>query len=771
MSCCAATAPLIAEAAAAYPPSDEEILLHSRDLSGGLRQVVLSVPDMHCGACIGRVEKAIGALPMVEAARVNLARKRVSVNFRPGRGAPGALFEALRHAGYAAHVFNGRDADDAGMERLVRALGLAGFSAMNIMLLSVSVWSGADGATRELFHWISALIATPALFYSGRIFFAPAWRALRAGQLDMNVPISLAVILAYAMSLFETVAGGEDVYFDASVSLLFFLLAGRTLDHMMRRKASAAVQNLADLAGRGATIIGGDGARDYLPVEEIRPGMRVALAAGQRVPVDGVVETGESAVDWSLVNGESTPRTAKAGEALRAGTLNLEGPLVLRATASAQDSFLAEMAALMEAAQSGRPQFRRIADRAAAIYAPAVHLISAAAFAGWFFATGDWHAALLVAISTLIITCPCALGLAVPMVQVVAAGQLFRRGILIRDGTALERLRLVDTVAFDKTGTLTTGLPQATVLHAEDEAALRLAAALAARSDHPFSRAIARLRPAESADRDLREMREVGGCGMEATKAGVGYRLGRPGWALPDTADAGGGEVVLAAGGRAVAAFRFAERLRPGAAEAVAALRRAGLDLRLLSGDANERVAGLAGRLGIADAQGGLEPAQKTRLLDVMRGEGRTVLMVGDGLNDAPALAAAAVSMAPATAADIGRNAADFVFLHEGLEAVPAALAIARAAHRFVVQNFALALLYNMVAVPVAVAGLATPLVAAVAMSASSALVVANALRMNAASFALAPARSGAAPFAAIAAFRAAIGRPAASMAGREPSA
>ena len=451
MSCCAPGAELALEAVDFSRARDAEVLLSSRTLADGLRQTYMASPAIHCGACIEAIERGLRALPGVEAARVNLSTMRVSVCWRGA--VPPPLLETMRALGYEAHLFEaGADDSDAALAGLVRALAVAGFAAGNIMLLSVSVWSGADPSTRNLFHRVSALIAVPAIAYAGRVFFRPAWQSLRRGRTNMDVPISVGVLLATAMSLYETFRNGEHAYFDASVSLLFFLLAGRTLDHLMRARARTAVKGLARLSPHGAMVVNQDSTRGYLPVDEIVPGMTIALAAGERVPVDARVLAGASDIDASLVTGESAPAAVAPGSVIRAGTLNLTQPLTIVAVAAAKDSFLAEMLRLMEAAEGGRSAYRRIADRAARLYAPAVHLTAFAALIGWLAVDGDWHHAMTVAVAVLIVTCPCALGLAVPMVQVVAARRLFERGVMVKDGSAMERLASVDTVVFDKTG-------------------------------------------------------------------------------------------------------------------------------------------------------------------------------------------------------------------------------------------------------------------------------------------------------------------------------
>lgn len=717
-------------------PSSEELLLSSRVVDPGLRQTDLSVPRIHCGACISTIERALRALREVERARVNLSTKRVSIVWKEtadGRATdPVKLVQTIVDAtGYDAHLFAPvEDSGDRLQRELIRAVAVSGFAATNIMLLSVSVWSGADASTRDLFHWISAMIAAPALVYAGRFFYQSAWHALKHGRTNMDVPIALAITLSYIVSVWETMNHGQHAWFDATVSLLFFLLIGRTLDHVMRDRARAAIGGLAQLSPRGAMVMTQEGEREYRPIGEIRLGDRLMIAAGERIPVDGTVESGRSDVDLSIVNGESAPASVGTGDVVQGGTLNLTGSLTVRATAAANDSFLAEVISLMEAAEGGRARYRRIADRAAQLYSPAVHLLALVAFLGWGIFGGDWKHAMLVAIAVLIITCPCALGLAVPVVQVVAAGRLFKNGVMVKDGSAMERLAEIDTVLFDKTGTLTLGRPRLVNVTDVKPADLAIAGGLAMHSRHPLSQAL--YRKTSGAVAGFAEVAELPGQGLEThTDEGV-YRLGNRHFACGGSAAAGAtSEVVLSLDGKELACFRFEDAVRPDAVGAIATLGHAEFSTGILSGDRAPVVEALAGHLDVALWRAELSPRDKVdAVMELGRG-GARVLMVGDGINDAPALAAAHVSIAPATAADVGRQAADFVFMHDSLNAVPLAIEVSRRAGRLIRQNFALAIGYNIFAVPIALAGYATPLIAAIAMSTSSIIVVANALRLN----------------------------------------
>ncbi len=699
--------------------------------------VTLAVENMVCGGCMRKVETGLAAVPGVISARANLSAKRATVVFsEPQEDGAGKLIDALGAIGFRAAEL-APEATESGQDNsryFLTRLAVAGFAAANIMMFSVSVWAGssADASTHELFHWISAVIAIPAVAYAGQPFFRSAWEALKRWRVNMDVPISLAILLATAMSLLQTIKGSEQVYFDAAVTLLFFLLIGRYLDQRVRVRARGAAENLLSLKAQWAYVIGQDGSVERLPSRLVEPGMRLAVAAGERFAADGVIVHGTTSIDESLITGETLPREVQANATVYAGAVNLGAPVEMEARAGEADTLLAQIARLMETAEQARGKYVRLADRAAQLYAPAVHAFAALSFIGWMIAGAGWEYSLLIAIAVLIITCPCALALAVPAVQVAASARLFDRGILLKAADGLERLADVDTVVFDKTGTLTAGVPSLANGAGIADADLNAAAALASSSRHPYAQAVvAGAKARFGSVQAISGIEETPGAGLRRVSDAGEERLGSASWCGVSQEKAGAASLWYVRPGAKPVAFRFEDKLREDAAETISLLKGADYEILLLSGDREEAVKTAALAAGIEDWHATLKPQEKIERIEALKAQGRHVLMVGDGLNDAPALAAAHASLSPSTAADVSQTASDAVFQGSKLKPLIELLATARKTRTMAFQNFAIAAGYNMLFIPLAMAGMVTPLIAAIAMSTSSIIVTVNALRLR----------------------------------------
>ncbi len=731
---------LLAVGARALRPEPAERLDLGRHIISkpdGTKELTLAVDGLQCGACVWLIESVLAKEPAVLAGRVNMTTRRLRLSWRGEDAQADHLVARIEALGYRLVPFDvsalAAQQDRTG-RMLIRSLAVAGFAAGNVMLISIGIWAGQGRvvdhigpATMSLLHWVSALIAMPAIAYAGRPFFNSALAALRQRRTNMDVPISIGVMLVTGMSLVETINGGEHTYFDSAVTLLFFLLIGRVLDHRARGQARATAEQLLALRATDVAVVRPDGTIRRCAQEQVAEGDLVLVATGERIGVDGVLERGHAALDTSLVTGESLPVNADPGTAVYASTLNLGATLTIRATMTGGSTLLAECVRLIEAAEARRGRFVVIADRVARRYAPAVHLCALSTFLWWFFAMGvPAGQALLTASAVLIITCPCALALAVPAVQVIATGRLFRCGMLLKSPTALERLAEVDTVVFDKTGTLTEPLLSLAV-H-PDPRDLHEAATLAVSSRHPLARSlVAAAGPVVPADGVVEHPGQGLSLGTEVGEVRLGSRSFCGG---PD-AEAAGPELWLARPGGAKVRFLFNEEPRSDAREVIDTIRAMGMQVKLLSGDNKEQVRRIAEALGIEDWQAGCSPVNKVSLVEACGSAGRKVLMVGDGMNDSPALAAASVSASPATAADVSQTVADLVFQGARLGPVVIALRTARRAKSVMRQNLVLSIGYNVIMVPLAIAGWVTPWLAAAAMSSSSLLVMANSLRLH----------------------------------------
>ena len=712
----------------------EDVLAgHARAVEGG-REITVLTDGMRCAACAWLIDRALTREDGVLEASANAITGRIRLRWDPARTTLSAPLARLAALGYRPYLATGEArerARRAARNRDLLRIGLAGLGAMQAMMFAEALYLDTRGemplATRDFFRWITFLVSTPVVFWAGWPFLVGAWNELRGRRLGMDVLIAGSTLLAWAASTFETVRGGPHVWFDAAVMFVFLLLVARQLEQRARAIASAQVDALARARPALAVRELADGSRISVPLEALEVGDVVRVAVGEPVPADGVLLEGRARFEESLLTGEATPVAKQAGDAVYAGTACREHPARLRVTRVGADTRLAELARLVETAQAHRPALARGAERIAGGFVAGLLLAAAAVYLWW--RAHDPARAFEVTLALLVISCPCALSLAVPAALAAAHGALAKVGVLAVRPEALERLAQATDVVFDKTGTLGDGKPQLQGIDActaiDTDAALQVAAALERDSRHPLAAAFAGV-PTTAVPRSVRALP---GQGVEGEIDGRTWRIGNAPFATGGTDD---GAVWLGSTGGARARFRLAEGLRPDAAAAVERLRAQGLSLHLASGDAGATVARFAQVVGIADADAHARQSPQDKLARVraLQEAGRVVAMVGDGLNDAPVLAGADVSLAIGDGAALAQRAADLVLSAASLQAVPTAIAIARRTRRIVRQNLAWAVGYNLLALPLAAAGMVTPWLAALGMALSSLIVTANALRL-----------------------------------------
>ena len=600
--------------------------------SAGYYSLTLSIKNIHCAACVQRVERGLYEHEGVLSARVNMSTDRLTYSWKGAKEYGDILANAVINLGYDLVPFGGSKKDHSNDQEkyLLRCLAVAGFAMGNLMMISIGLWSEESklmgNATQDFLHWVSIVIALPAIMYAGRPFFYSAISILKKRHTNMDVPISLAIILASAMSVFETLNHGEHIYFDSAVMLLFFLLIGRYLDVRAKGKAKESAQELLSKLQGTATVLK-DGKQKVVPIRELKEGMTILVSAGENVPVDGKVSWGISELDISLITGETIPKCVREDDRVFAGTVNISAPIRIVASKSSDTSLLGDIVKLMEQSEKSQAYFVRIADRAAQLYTPIVHFMGLMTFLGWWLFGLAWQLALLNAITVLIITCPCALGLAVPVTQVLARGKLFKNGILLKSGDALERLAGIDFVVLDKTGTLTTGLP--TLLDGQyNNRQLQIAASLAANSKHPLSKAISNTYSKELVD--IEKVKEFPGMGIQAFLDGKEVKLGSRQWCGEDSiTDIESLELWLNIDGEKVC-FNFIDSLRSDAKEVVGNMQEAGLVTALLSGDTKQVVNKVAKSIGISTYFSSLSPVDKCKYIDSMREKGKKYIRVYD---------------------------------------------------------------------------------------------------------------------------------------------
>ncbi|MBI5068307.1 MAG: heavy metal translocating P-type ATPase [Deltaproteobacteria bacterium] len=732
-----------------------------REVSGGERELDLCIDGIRCASCVWLAERVLGRTPGVAAARVNYATHRARVRFRPAEVDLAAVLRRIESIGYAPRPWSESEqgrAREAERRDLLLRLGTAGFLASQLMIYSAALYAGyfqgIEPSLQRLLEWIALGLTLPVVFYAGAPFLRAAWAGLRHGRFNMDSLIALGALASLALSLAQMARGGE-VYFDTAAMIVALILTGRYLEASAKGRASEAVARLHRLAPRQARRVsvgeGGLRRREQVPVEAVRPGDLLEVAPGERIALDGEVQEGTSEVDESLLTGEARPVAKGPGAAVIGGTVNQQGSLLLRVTRVGEETVLAGIARAVEEAQARKPRLQAVADRVVGVFVPLVLLLAVATVAGWLWAGASPARALMHGVAVVVIACPCALGLATPLAVLVATGRATARGLLLRGGDVLERLAAVDEMWLDKTGTLTRGRPALRQVWALDggptEPHLRLAAAVERRSEHHVGRAIAAAERAlpEVPEPALEGFRALPGRGVEARVEGRPVRLGNrallaeAGLSLPPEADAraraleGRGETVvfLADGARVAALLSVTDPVREEAGEALARLRAQGLALGLVTGDNRATAAAVAGGLGLERVAAETSPAGKRALVEERQRAGARVAAVGDGINDAPLLSQAHVGLAMGRGTDVALESADAVLVREDLRLLPEAVALSRRATRVIRQNVFWAFFYNAVAIPLAVAGLLHPIVAAAAMAASSLFVVGNSMRIR----------------------------------------
>ena len=714
-----------------------------------VREASLILEGIVCAACVWLSEHHVGQLPGVLEFRVNYSTHRARVRWDERQTRLSEILKAIAAIGYIAHPFDpSRQEALQKRERAValRRLAVAGLCSMQVMMIAVGLYAGEyqgmEVWIRDFLRWICLILAIPVVTYSAMPFYTAAWRDLRNGRLGMDVPVALAVLAAFAASVWYTWQGGGEVYYDSVTMFVFFLLTGRFLEMTARHRAGQISEALVRMLPATATRLDADGSESVVPIAELVPGDRVLVRPGETIPADGRVEDGASSVDESLLTGESLPVPRQRGEALIGGAVNVESPLVMRVEKVGADTVLSAIVRLLDRAQGEKPRLALLADRIAGWFVAALLVVAAGVFLTWW-SLRDFDTAFRIMLSVLVVTCPCALSLATPTAIIAATGALTRLGVLTTRGHALETLARTTHVIFDKTGTLTYGRPQVVAVEPvgvglEPRRCLALAAALERGSEHPIGRALTAA--AGAATEAATDLRNTPGSGVEGWIGGRRYRVGRPEFVLAASdravvsrTDLGVSSTWVALGDDSgpLAWFELTDTLRPGAAAAVSALKARGLVVELLSGDRPEAVAHVAEELAIARAEGGLSPQDKLDRLRTLQDQGAIVAMVGDGVNDAPVLAAAQISLAMGSGTQLAHATADMILLSERLDHLVSGVDMARRALVIMRENFAWAIGYNLVALPLAAGGWLAPWMSALGMSFSSLLVVVNALRLR----------------------------------------
>jgi Cu2+-exporting ATPase len=729
----------------------------------------LVLDGIRCASCVWLNERVLLRTPGVTYAKVNYATHRARVRWNPAKTDFRAILARITSIGYTPKPFLPRafeeNQDREGRDLLIR-FGTAAFFSMQLMLFSIALYAGyfqgIEQGTKDLFHVISLVLTTPVLFYSGWPIFQGAYRGLRNRSFTMDVLIAAGAFAAYGYSVWQMLQGGE-VYFDTSAMIITLILLGRYIETGAKRRASETIGRLMQLAPQEARALSrapGQNTepeamhraeRTMVPIGSVRPGDLLEVVPGEKFPLDGIVVDGRSEADESMLTGESRPSAKDIGSTVFGGTMNLYGSVVFQVTRTGQDTVLSQIISSVEEAQARRAPIQAVADRVVGVFVPTVLVIAALTYVGWIAEGASMASAVMSSVSVLVIACPCALGLATPLAILIGTSHGASRGVLIKGGDVIEQAAKIDTVVLDKTGTLTEGRPVVNVFFGvgmSDADALHLAASLERRSEHSLGKAIVESGK-NMAVLDVAEFAAVPGQGVRGRIGGLGVYAGnrayieseclkRPieGLLAPDVAErvtalerSGCTLVYLCRDGVLRGVFAISDRIRPEAERAVSLLRGAGLDVAMVTGDAGNTAAAVAAAAGITRVKAQVTPVGKAAEIRLLTGQGRTVMMVGDGINDAPALVEASVGTAMGRATDIALESSDMVIMRPDLTLVPEAIALAQKTFSVIRQNLFWAFFYNAVMIPVAAAGLLHPIMAAAAMAFSSLTVVGNSLR------------------------------------------
>jgi Cu2+-exporting ATPase len=720
-----------------------------RDAGDNLREAALILEGITCAACVWLNERHVSRLPGVLDVQVNYTTHRARIRWDDSRIRLSEILQAIHNIGYTAHPYDPQQQQQA-YERerrnQLRRIGVAGVLGMQVMILSTALylgdWSGMESDFRTFFRWLALLLTTPVLVYAGAPFLRGAWRDLRNRSIGMDVPVSLGILVAFGGSVHASWSGQGDVYFDSVVMFIFFLLASRHFELMARKRSAEKAEQLShSLPAMATRLTSDDGEPEVIPAAELQPGDRVLIRAGETVPADGHIETGESSVNEALLTGESTPLHKLPGDTLIGGSINIESPLCMVVDRTGLDTVLAEIVRLLDQAQMEKPAITQLADRAASWFVGAVILIATGV--GWYWWRVEPDSWLPILISVLVVTCPCALSLATPTAISAATGAMLAKGLLTVRSHGLETLARSTHVVFDKTGTLTHGTPAVTdirVLSERDrDDLLDIAAALEAHSEHPAGRALASAAPGRHGY-TATGIINFPGAGLSGRIADQDWYIGNTGFiaerSRADLAEAPAGpddgtSILLADAQQLHAVFVLRDQVRDEARSVVSALQNAGKQIVLMSGDNAMAARHVAAQVGIPEVYGDMRPDDKLRQVQALQQQGAIVVMVGDGINDAPVLAAADVSVAMRSAADISQASADMVLMSDELGALASGVQLANRTLRIIRQNLVWAVSYNLTALPAAALGFVAPWMAAIGMSSSSLLVVVNALRLT----------------------------------------